>query len=260
MYVPYRELKCLLMAYNTTMTRKHPLLITLAATLLFSPALPASPPSPFVATYDANYQGIRAQAEMQLQQESETGYEFSSSIRLRMLGVRITSIDELSRFEWQDGQVRPQHYSFRQRGVGSRSRSVDFDWENRQAHAKRNDDSFNYILRGEVHDELSMYIGIQQALADDVTDIYLNVIERGELEEQHFRVLGEEMVSTPLGSFNAVKLEKVRDYSSRETLIWLASDWEYILLRLYQRDPNGDEYNISINNAIMNGEPVRPLP
>ena len=62
------------------------------------------------------------------------------------------------------------------------------------------------------------------------------VVDGDEIETYDFRVLGEEKVSTKAGQVDAIKVERVRDptQSKRETILWFAKDWDYLLVRLHQ--------------------------
>ena len=74
------------------------------------------------------------------------------------------------------------------------------------------------------------------------------IIEGEDVDTYDFRVLGEEKVRTQAGLINAIKVERVRDpgKSNRKTILWFAKDWDYLLVRLYQMETDGKEYQIML--------------
>lgn len=93
------------------------------------------------------------------------------------------------------------------------------------------------------------------------------IIEGEDVDTYDFRVLGEEKVRTQAGLINAIKVERVRDpgKSNRKTILWFAKDWDYLLVRLYQMETDGKEYQImlkegTIDGKTVTGERADPLP
>jgi F420-0:gamma-glutamyl ligase-like protein len=85
------------------------------------------------------------------------------------------------------------------------------------------------------------------------------VVDGDEIETYDFRVLGEEVVSTQAGQVDAIKVERVRDptQTKRQTMLWFAKDWDYLLVRLHQVEKDGKEYQIMLQNGSVNGKPVK---
>ncbi len=85
------------------------------------------------------------------------------------------------------------------------------------------------------------------------------VVDGDEIETYDFRVLGEEQVSTKAGQVDAIKVERVRDptQSKRQTILWFATEWDYLLVRLHQVEKDGKEYQIMLEEGIVDGKAVR---
>jgi hypothetical protein len=85
------------------------------------------------------------------------------------------------------------------------------------------------------------------------------VLDETEVETYDFRVLGEENVRTRAGLIRALKVERVRDpgQSRRQTTLWFAPSWNYLLVRLHQRENDGKEYQIMLKSGEVNGERVK---
>ena len=56
-----------------------------------------------------------------------------------------------------------------------------------------------------------------------------------------------------------IKVERVRDptQSKRQTILWFAKDWDYLLVRLHQVEKDGKEYQIMLQDGSVNGQPVK---
>jgi hypothetical protein len=216
----------------------------------------AAAPNEFMVNYDARYRGLRALATISLAQQEDGAYLARSLIAIKLMGATVTSIDESSLFDWVNERPWPRRYDFIQSGLGKRQRSIRFDWEKNLAQAQVNDQLTELPLITLTLDEISIYTLIKQAISEGEQDIFFNVIDRNQVKEYHYRLVGEEAVASPVGTFSALKVERVRENSERETQLWFSPAHEMLLIKISHRDPDGDEYEISIKNALLNGIPV----
>lgn len=44
--------------------------------------------------------------------------------------------------------------------------------------------------------------------------------------------------------------------SNRKTILWFAKDWDYLLVRLYQMETDGKEYQIMLKEGTIDGKTV----
>ena len=226
--------------------------------LILSKLSVASPPLPFSAYYDARYQGFKADAEISLTQLNDSEYIASSTVKVRLFGASVSTIRESSQFDWIDDVPRPNQYVYDQSGFGGRSRSVTFDWLNDLAVATVRGESVELQLEGNTLDELSMYTYIKQELNKGNNEIIFSVVDRNVVEEYRYQVITEEDVATESGIFSAIKVERIRENSNRLTQLWFAKNHDMLLIKLFQRDPDGDEFEITLSHAQVNGEVVIP--
>ena len=58
-----------------------------------------------------------------------------------------------------------------------------------------------------------------------------------------------------------MEVQRVREPDARrETTLWFAKDWNYLLVRLSQIETDGQHYQIVLKEATMNGQPVAGNP
>jgi hypothetical protein len=228
--------------------------------LLLSASSLAAPPSIYEAEYDARFRGFRARATMSLEALADETFRLNSIVNLRILGKSISSINEQGLFVWKDEMVKPLTYQFVQKGLGKRSRSIEYDWPGSLANTVVNDNEQELALSQVTFDELSLYTEIKRQLSAEVDNIYIDVIDENVVKQYHYRVVSEEQLETPLGLFNAVKIERIREPDSkRVTELWLAKDWEYLLLKLYQEDSKGKVFQINLREASLAEQTITPL-
>jgi hypothetical protein len=216
-------------------------------------------PAQFSADYVARYGGFRASAERTLTKEDAGIIVLHSSIELKLLGQTLSTIRESSEITLneENGQARPEYYEFLQTGLGGRSRQITFDWEQRNSIAHSDNQVINIPLEGSETDNLSAYLEIRRQLIAGKKDIIFPGIYKGELEEIHYRVSGEELVDTLPGTFNTLRLERIREPGSdRSTVIWLAPAWDYLLIKLIQEEPGSNTISLELKAAIVNDQPV----
>lgn len=216
-------------------------------------------PLPFSASYEARYGGFRASAERSLERIDDTHIEIRTLLQLKLLGQSVSSIRESSNvfIDSNDGQARSTDYSFIQTGIGKRSRHIQFDWDAAIARASLDNLKLELPLEANATDNLSSYLEIRRQLQEGRKEIIFPGIYKGELEDIHYRVVGEEMTDTSLGTFNSIRLTRIREPNSdRNTEIWLATQWDYMLIKLVQEEPGNSTISLELSEAIMDGNPV----
>ena len=97
-------------------------------------------------------------------------------------------------------------------------------------------------------------MGYQLQLRRDIEagerDMTYRVIDKGDYDSDRFAVIDEETLNRDGAAITTLKAEKVRDSDSkRKTLMWFATDQDYLLVRLLQVEPDGSEYALSIDEA-----------
>ncbi|MDR2212618.1 MAG: DUF3108 domain-containing protein [Pseudomonadales bacterium] len=215
--------------------------LALLCALSLSPALQAEEPVPFTARYKASYGNFRAESVRSLSFDAASQrYIMLADTRLTLLGGSLSSIHERSEFLWGDDIAEPLLYSYEQKGLGSRSRGLSFDQAQAQLSWNVDDKSGALPFTAPVFDDLTSFMEIRRQLRQGLDTIEFQVADRDAIDTNVYRVLGQEMLTTPLGAYNTVHLERVRDAGNeRTTELWLAPDLDYLLLKLRQQEPNG---------------------
>jgi GTP1/Obg family GTP-binding protein len=97
-------------------------------------------------------------------------------------------------------------------------------------------------------------MGFQLQLRHDIKagkrEMTYRVIDKGDYDTDRFAVIDEETLNNSGENLATVKAEKVRDSDSkRKTLMWFATDKDYLMVRLLQVEPDGSEYELTVDEA-----------
>ena len=226
-----------------------------------APAATLDTPPLYEATYLARALGVSATAYRVQSSTGENTYRLENRLTLALLGATVGTVTESGEFRWDGTHVVPLQYRYSQTGLSSREEAVSFDWAAMTALSTQNDESWTLPLHGGVQDKLSYSQNIGYDIgARALTEIAYAVADGDEIDEQVYRVSAREVIDTPLGALNTVKIERVRSGDSRRrTTVWLATDWHYLLVKLEQVSGSGTETSLSLETATLNGEAVRGL-
>ena len=215
----------------------------------------------YVAEYEASANGLAATASRSLSKIDENSYRLSNSLQASLAGQTLASLVQASEFIIEGNRVVPLNYTYQLSGVSRASHAIFFNWDAEIALSTDDDESWQLPLRDGVMDQLSYQVALRQALIDnsDSEAIFsFDIIDGDAIEMQQYRLVGEEILSTPLGELNTLKLERVREASDqRASKIWLAVDWNFLLTRIEQLNNSGLQIVLELKSAELNGEIVR---
>lgn len=217
-------------------------------------------------TYDARYQakalGMTAKATRQQSLTSDQHFLLENKLSLTILGANVGTVVESSEFRWVADTLEALHYRYSQTGIRSTQESIDFDWGSGQANSSSDKGAWEVALSPGLLDKLSYNVRLGLDLQDssEQTEFRYNILDKDEIKEQVYRVSAREVLNTPLGRLNTVKIERVRDDNSqRSTTVWLALDWDYLLVRLEQVSSSGTITELMLESAIVNDQAVTGL-
>lgn len=231
-------------------------LLFLLATLCSASAF-AFDLQPFTASYTADWKQmpVSGSAERSLQKEADGRWELKFEASMLVAGL-----NESSTFRREGEAFLPDTYQYKRSGLGkSRESELTFDWAGKKVTGKDKDDPVNLTLDRGLLDKSTYQLKLQQDVADGKKSMSYQIVDGDSIDTYDFRVIGPERIRTPLGLFDAIKVERVRDptKSSRKTELWFAKDWDYLLVRLYQQESDGKEYQTSLKEGSVNGRAVK---
>lgn len=226
--------------------------LLLLAALIASTTLLAGDLPDFEASYILKRGSLRiGSSNIEFRSSSDGSYVYEShSWPTRWVAWLLKDrLHESSRGNIIDGSLRPDAYHYLRTG-GSREREADlsFDWQQKLVKNRVEGSLWEMeIPRGTI-DKLASQLGMMLALRQDKDDVTFQVADGGRLKEYRFKVIGQETVAVPAGSFETVKITRLRDNKERVTHVWCAPELNYLPVRIFQRETDGAEYTSDLES------------
>ena len=168
--------------------------------------------------------------------KQETHYEAVSETRAEgmasiLLGGKVR---EICQFSIADNAVRPDNYRIIREGEEEFDYSVSFNWDERRVIF--NNGNNVVIANGYIVDNCSAPFAFILGGAEVLKRTSLHIVGGKKVRRFENNAVDNELVSTPLGEFNAVKIEQVRfDRPDRKLMIWLAPERNNLPIKIVEQ-------------------------
>lgn len=215
-------------------------------------------PSLFRAVYRADYKGlpISAKGIRELTRDEAGNYLLSSKA-----SALFASITETSSFKIEGSAVIPLEYQYHRSGIGKKRDAVlSFDWETNTVLNDVQNQPWRMDVPVGAMDKLLYQFKLREDLlaayqsGDPWPELEYTIADGGQLKTYSFKVIGEEMIETPLGKMNTIKAARVNDNRDRESTFWLAPDYDFLLVRFQQMEADGDGFELLLKEAEFDGK------
>lgn len=215
-----------------------------------------SPIKTYQANYSAQFSGLNINAVQKLE-EIEPGIYRESLSAKNFIG----KINEQSTFKLnKDQQLQPTEYSYRRSVFGrDRSERLHFDWENSTVEYKKDDKANSELeLKVDYLDMIAHRLQLRRDLSAGERVFSYPVISRGKLKQYQYKVVSEQILDTAIGPLNTVKVVRVTDDDNKKVSVWLATDWDYLIVQLKQSEGK-DGHQLKIRDAVIDDKKITPL-
>jgi hypothetical protein len=222
--------------------------LTLACQLLtacLGAAVHAAPLPDFSASYELRFGSLRiGTSTISLENGAGGSYVYESlSTPIKLVSWLFKeTLHETSKGTLAGAGVRPDTYHYLRSGGRERKEQLEFDWQAMTVSNNPGVSSSQMDIPAGTLDKLASQLAMMLALRDGETDISFKIADDDKLREYRFRVVGEETLELPAGTFDTVKVTKLRDNKKRETFIWCAPALNYLPVRIWQREKDDAEY------------------
>lgn len=223
-----------------------------AGTLLCSVAASAAEPPvrPFKAIYESQFDvGFSLSGEVV---RSLTATDNGQWLFQNRISAMVASINEQSQLRFDNQQAIPQHYYYKKKVLGKKRESVmSLNWTDGMADGKKGDTEWSLKIPTGTQDKLSYQLQMRLDLkAGKTGPLHYTLADNGRLKTYRFNVVGEESVTSPLGTYPAIKVEMDRgENADRETYIWFAPALDYMIIKLAQTEPDGKAYALQLKSV-----------
>lgn len=160
-----------------------------------------------------------------------------------------------------DNQLKPEHYRRYQKVFGkSKDRSIIFHWDQMRVTNDIDDKPWKMKIPHNALDLLSYQLKLRYDLMlnPEQKEFRYQVADGGKIKNFLFRVIGKEVLKTSMGKLNTLKLESIRHSKGDvEHLIWVATDWDNLLLRVEPVRKKHKEKPVTLERATLDGKKVK---
>jgi Protein of unknown function (DUF3108) len=233
------------------MLSKRLMSLLLTALLLGESAMAAMPPD-FRASYELTRGSMKignSSIELSISRNGSYTYKSRSWPVHWVAWFLKDKLNESSKGKITEQGIRPDRYSYQRTGGSTeREAKLFFDWEDMTVENNVEDSRWKMDIPAGTLDKLVSHLGMMYELDNGETDIKFNVADGGKLKEFRFRVVGEETIEVPAGSFRTVKVSRLRDNSKRETFFWCAPALHFLPVRIRQREKDDSEYQSDLES------------
>ena len=213
----------------------------------FADSQQAALPVPYLAQYKAKIRGISINLEEQLKALSDNQFEITVQAK-----TFYASFNQRSLFEFENGIPDPVIFDSAQKIFGS-ARNYQIKFEDKSAHYKKGDTRIELEVPAGIQDILSVKLVLRHWLAqrDSQNEIEIPVVSKKKLKQYKFVVVGEQVIKTPAGRFNAIEVERIKAGKKLATF-WFAKDWSYMLVKM-EADDDGKSESMKLSSGVVDG-------
>lgn len=211
----------------------------------------ASLPPPFEASYKIFRKGVEV-AKMDLSLKASGNDEFiyraeTNSTGLAAIFYKLHILEE-SHWRLQDQQLQPLNYSYeRVKKKKTTHKKTHFDWISKQADYSGNETSSSFKLEHGMTDKLLYQINLMRDLSLGKKPPIYTVVDGEKIKTYHFEQNGREVISTPIGEFETIKVIRKKPDEKEYSILWCAASLHYLPIKVENTDDDG---NVTI--AIIN--------
>lgn len=132
--------------------------------------------------------------------------------------------------------LKPLSFLYRY-GAKNRTRQATFDWDGGQIILQTDKDSRTSLLPSDAQDLMSfMY---QFMYVPPLREMQLSITNGKRLKTYNYSFVGEEDLSTKMGSMRALHIENVNDDGDEKTELWLALEYNFLPVKIRKTEEDG---------------------
>lgn len=220
------------------------LAIAFAALAAVSGAGYALPPTSIAASYDVYQNGLPVAVVQETFEKDGAQYRIvseSNPAGLLALFVR-TRIKIHSRGAVTPAGLRPEQFDYGRLDDASKNVSAAFDWQAQQLHLTFDGRNETIALPQDTQDRVSLMYQFMFLPAEKLSDFAFHMTNGRKIEPYRYHLAGTELIDTPLGKLNALRLVKQREPGDNAVEVWLAPDRRFFPVRLLILENDGSKF------------------
>jgi hypothetical protein len=217
----------------------------------------ASELQPYEAVYKTRLNGLKVNVTRRVQVQ---GSQVSISIHARKFLFGFKEYAVL--VDNDNGVLVPVSYEHKRRGLTHRhDKELTFNWNNETVQDLLKPDRAPLPVTSPTYDKLSYQLQMRLDLLHDSALTRLEYCVTNGVRNRVYTLdrMGEEVLDTPLGKLRTTKWQRTGDDDGRQVLIWVAPDWDFLLVRIDQTKKSEKTEQLILQRATIAGRPVQGL-
>ncbi len=213
----------------------------------------APPLRPYKVQYLTKNWGMKIKMTRELRQGSDGVWDLSEGGSAMMQKVR-----QHGRFRAEGNRIIPLGFTYNLTGVIKRKREVQFPHDGSPVRSLHKGEWYEFPPEPGMLDRLSMTEQFRLYLLLDPTREQSLVVKRVDgrkVKEYRMDFVAEESLQTALGPIQTLHYQRVFEEDDRAFNIWLAPQWDYLMVRTEHKD-DGDEVEVVITGGSIGGTPL----
>lgn len=209
----------------------------------------------FELNYNASFNGMSIKGVHKLTQLDQS--QFKEHFKAKgMLG----NVTETEIFEIIDNkQIIPLENTYQRSVIGSkRTETQKYDWTNKQVTHTKGKKTTTIPLQVGYLDSMSHKQQLRRDMTAGMDVLTYPVISRGKLKQYTYKVILDEVLTTPIGPLDTRLIERISDDGDKTTRVWLAKDWDFIMIKL-EIFNKGDTQKMHFTGGQLGNQTISPL-
>ncbi len=218
--------------------------LALAALATIPDVSHAAPPASITASYNVYQNGLSVAVMQESFERNGARYQIvseSSPAGLLALLAR-TRIKVNSRGTVTPAGLRPEHFDYERRDDASKNVSAAFDWRVKQLHLTFDGRSETIALPPGTQDRVSLMYQFVFLPAEKLGNLAYPMTNGRKIENYRYHLAGAEVIDTPLGELNTLRLVKQREPGDTAVEVWLAPEHNFFPVRLLILENDGSRF------------------
>lgn len=210
--------------------------------------------TPYEAVYKTSTSGLSIKLQRSLSMDENGDCRLTSEGKLLVAGI-----SEVSVFGLDGDRVQPKSYIYQLSGPVSRRREVHFENDADVIRSLYKKSWYELPKTEDTLDRMSQQEQLRLSLLNDPTpreDMRFRVADGRKVKEYRLIYQGEERLETPMGWVDALHFERDHDDPERRSAVWIAPDWDYLMVRTVHVD-DGKTTQADLISASIDGSAVR---
>jgi hypothetical protein len=212
---------------------------------------------PYTAQYDTSALGMHLTLQRELKTNGEGSYTLTNGGKILVVGFH-----EVAVFRVEDGDLIPKSYVYQGTGLINRRREVHFTPGSDTIRSLYKGEWYELPNREGTLDRLSQQEHLRLLMLNDPNprdDLEIRVADGRKVKDYKIVFMGEEMLDTALGQVRTLRFERLHDDPDRKSEIWVAPDWDYLMVKTIHIEDD-KPVEIILTSASIEGEPVAAPP